>query len=214
MQIKRFEFNLFGENTYIVYDEATLEAAVVDPGMSDADEVSLLTEYIKAHSLSLKYILLTHAHIDHTFGVEALQAAYPGLPVLGHKNDIPLAMTRGQQAQMFHLPINAGPIKFDRLVEDKNVLMLGKDEIIVITTPGHSPGGVCYYVPSAGSVLTGDTLFAGSVGRVDLPGGNGSILLKSVREKLMTLPLDTVVYPGHGSATTISREEHTNPFLR
>ena len=92
--------------------------------------------------------------------------------------------------------------------------MLGKDEIIVITTPGHSPGGVCYYVPSAGSVLTGDTLFAGSVGRVDLPGGNGSILLKSVREKLMTLPLDTVVYPGHGSAPTKSREEHTNPFIR
>ena len=102
----------------------------------------------------------------------------------------------------------------DRFVDDKSILTLGKEEIKVISTPGHSPGGVCYYIPSAGMVITGDTLFAGSIGRVDLPGGNGTALLNSVRDKLMSLPPSTIVYPGHGPATTISREEHTNPFLR
>ena len=214
MQILRFEFNLFGENTYVLYDEMSLEAAVVDPGMSDAIEVSQLTKYMEDHSLHLKYILLTHGHIDHTFGIEALKAVYPDVPVIGHRGDMPLLLSRAQQAQMFHLPVQIGAVEFDRFVDDQSKLTLGDEKIEVITTPGHSPGGVCYYVPSSGTVLTGDTLFAGSVGRVDLPGGNGQQLLRSIREKLLLLPPSTIVCPGHGSATTISREEHMNPFLR
>lgn len=214
MQIQRFEFNLFGENTYVIYDAESLEAAVIDPGMSDAQEVNKLSGYIKEHSLKLKYILLTHAHIDHTFGIDALRVMYPDVPVVGHKADLPLAANRVQQAKMFHLPINVTPLEMDRFVDDKSILTLGKEEIKVISTPGHSPGGVCYYIPSASMVITGDTLFAGSIGRVDLPGGNGTALLNSVRNKLMSLPPSTIVYPGHGPATTISQEEHTNPFLR
>lgn len=214
MEIQRFEFNLFGENTYLIWDELSHEGAVIDPGMADGVDMRTLMDFVEEHSIGLKYILLTHAHLDHTFGVDGLREQYPMLPVLANKGDAPLAMTRAQQAQMFHLPYRLSALDIDRFVDDTTVLTLGEEEIKVITTPGHSPGGVCYYVPSAGMLFSGDTLFQGSVGRVDLPGGNGTQLLKSVREKLMKLPHDTVVFPGHGAATSIGREAQMNPFLK
>lgn len=214
MQIQRFEFNLFGENTYVIWDAATKEAAVVDPGMADKNEVDTLLGFISSHGLSVKYILLTHGHIDHTFGVEAIKEAFPDARLLGHKADLPLAMTRTQQAQMFRLPVAPGALDFDGFVEDGTRLELGPEVIDVIATPGHSPGGVCYHMPSSDMLLTGDTLFAGSIGRVDLPGGNGAALLRSIRTRLLTLPPETVVFPGHGPATTLAREEQSNPFLQ
>lgn len=214
MQIQRFEFNLFGENTYIIWDDATFEAAIVDPGMAEPREASILLDFITQNRLRLKYILLTHAHIDHTFGVEAIKEHYPSVPLLAHKADTQLAMTRTQQARMFHLPVTPGALEFDKFIDDSTLLTLGDEKITVITTPGHSPGGVCYYIPAAEMLLTGDTLFAGSIGRTDLPGGNGATLLKSIRTKLLQLPKQTIIFPGHGPATTLAREEQTNPFLQ
>lgn len=212
MQIKSFEFNFFGENTYLIWDETTREAAIVDPGMIDEEEAEVLNRAIASENLKPKYILLTHAHIDHTFGIDALTEAY-GVPVLASKADAPLGQMRGQQAQMFHLPVSLGPLGIDRFVTDNEILKLGDEQIKVLATPGHSPGGVCYYVPGSGFVLTGDTLFHSSIGRTDLPGGNQRTLIKSIRDRLLILPPKTTVYPGHGPATSIAMEEEHNPFL-
>ena len=114
---------------------------------------------------------------------------------------------------MFHLPVDPEPLEPDRFISDGSKLKLGEEIIKVIATPGHSLGGVCYYIPESGFILTGDTLFQGSIGRTDLPGGNQRQLIKSIKNKLMKLPADTVVYPGHGPATTIGREAVSNPFL-
>lgn len=212
MQIKRFEFNFFGENTYLIWDETSGEAAVVDPGMVNDEENATVEQFIAERKLKMKYVLLTHAHIDHTFGIDWIVERY-GIPVLAHKADVPLGQMRGQQAQMFHLPLSLGPVEIDRFVSDNEVLHLGKEDVKVIATPGHSPGGVCYYVPESNFVLTGDTLFQSSIGRTDLPGGNQRTLILSIRDRLMTLPSNTVVYPGHGPATTIGIEEEHNPYI-
>lgn len=212
MELKRFEFNLFGENTYLIWDDATRDSAVVDPGMMNPEEYDEIVRFIVSENLIPKYILLTHAHVDHTLGVDFLTKKYD-IPVIGHKADAALGAMRPQQAKMFHLPVDPEPLEIDRFVSDGADLKLGTELIKVIATPGHSLGGVCYYVPASHFILTGDTLFQGSVGRTDLPGGNQRRLIQSVRTKLLTLPSDTVVYPGHGPSTTIGREAAANPFL-
>lgn len=212
MQLQRFEFNLFGENTYIIWNEGSHEAAIVDPGMADAEETDLVEEFISDHALDVKYILLTHAHLDHTFGIDHLHERY-GAPVLGHKDEVQLGRMRDDQARRFHLPLKPGPMEIDRFVDRRSSLSLGHERIEVIETPGHSPGGVCYYVPESRMVLTGDTLFRGSIGRTDLPGGNLYLLVRSIRERLFLLPDDTKVYPGHGPATTIGEEKLHNPYV-
>lgn len=212
MEIKRFEFNFFGENTYVIWDASSQEAAIVDPGMVNPEETDLIEDLIATHRLSVRYILLTHAHVDHTFGIDILKDKYHA-PVLAHKADLPLGQMRGQQAEMFHLPIKLGPVEIDRFISASTHLQLGNERIEVIETPGHSPGGVCYYVPESSFILTGDTLFQGSIGRTDLPGGNHNTLLRSISTGLFNLPDNTVVYPGHGPATTIGKEKRTNPFF-
>lgn len=212
MEIKRFEFNFFGENTYVIWDASSQEAAIVDPGMVNPEETDLIEDLIATHRLSVRYILLTHAHVDHTFGIDILKDKYHA-PVLAHKADLPLGQMRGQQAEMFHLPMKLGPVEIDRFISASTHLQLGNERIEVIETPGHSPGGVCYYVPESSFILTGDTLFQGSIGRTDLPGGNHNTLLRSISTGLFNLPDNTVVYPGHGPATTIGKEKRTNPFF-
>lgn len=212
MEIKRFEFNFFGENTYVIWDASSHEAAIIDPGMVNPEETNLIEDFIATHRLSVRYILLTHAHVDHTFGIDILKEKY-NAPVLTHKADLPLGQMRGQQAEMFHLPMKLGPVEIDRFISAGTHLQLGNERIEVIETPGHSPGGVCYYVPESSFILTGDTLFQGSIGRTDLPGGNHNTLLRSISTGLFNLPDNTVVYPGHGPATTIGKEKRTNPFF-
>lgn len=212
MKLKRFEFNLFGENTYLMWDEATKQAAIVDPGMMSPDEYDEIVSFISSKELSPAFILLTHAHVDHTLGADFLKKKY-GLSVIGHKGDVALGQMRPQQAKMFHLPVDAEPLEIDRFIHDGSTLNLGDEIIKVIETPGHSLGGVCYYVPESQFILTGDTLFQGSIGRTDLPGGNQRQLIDGIRKKLMALPAETIVYPGHGPETTIGREAVSNPFL-
>ena len=212
MELKNFEVNPFGENTYILWDCTTKEAAIVDPGMSDAHETSEVERFITSNKLHLKYILLTHVHIDHTFGIPAIKSMHE-VPVLAHKSDAPLGLTRQQQADMFHLKMKLEPLTPDRFIDETAELSLGTEKIQVIATPGHSLGGLCYYVPQSHFILTGDTLFRGSVGRTDFIGGSQRQLINSIRTKLLTLPPETIVYPGHGPATTLAQEEAGNPFI-
>lgn len=212
MQIKAFEFNLFGEITYLIWDDASKEAAVVDPGMINREEEREISDFITYHKLNLKYILLTHAHIDHTFGIEYFKDNYSA-ELLASKADFPLAQQRAQQARMFHLPVDVAPLDFDGFIKDGDTLCLGAEDIKVIATPGHSPGGVCFYIPQAKMLLSGDTLFRRSIGRTDLPGGNYTTLIASVNKILKELPADTVIYPGHGPATKIGEERQLNPFV-
>lgn len=212
MKIQKFEVNLFGENTYIIWDEATGEAAVVDPGMTSSEEFQAIESFLVKNHLNLKAILLTHQHVDHIFGVEQLRKLY-GVPVISHSSDSVLGERAVEQARMFHLPMEMPPMIPDRLVNDGDILNLGKEEIYALHAPGHSPGSLLYYIPSAGMLLTGDVLFRGSIGRTDLPGGNYNQLLSSIHKKILTLPPSTIVYPGHGPTTTIADEMRSNPFF-
>lgn len=213
MKITAFEFNLFGELTYVMWDEHTSQAAVIDPGMSNSAEEKQLATFIADNHLTVKYMLFTHLHIDHTFGSEFVRNTY-GVGVTAHEADLPLGLERDSQARMFRLRVGTlPPLTIDSKVTHGDELMLGSEKIIVIHVPGHSKGSVAYYCPQSGFVVTGDALFRGSIGRTDLPGGNHSELIRSIAGRLLTLPESTVVYPGHGPSTTIGFESRMNPYI-
>ena len=194
----------FAENCYLVADPGTGEAAIVDPG----EETALFTARLAHEGWTLRAIWLTHAHLDHVAGVAAMRA--PGVPVFLHPADRALYDSFPAQARAFGLDGTAPPAP-DRELADGGSVSVGSCAFSVIHTPGHSPGGVC--LVGHGMALVGDTLFAGSIGRTDLPGGDLEALLTSIHERLFALPDDTVVYSGHGPATTIGEERRSNPFV-
>lgn len=212
MKIKQIQNNPFQENTYVVWDEASMEAAIVDCGALFPQEEAKIEAFVSDNNLKIKYILNTHLHLDHCFG-NAWAAERYGILPMAHKDDETLLARMGEQARMFGLPFEVKTEKLGRYLKDDDVLMLGENRIEVIHTPGHSRGGVCFYIPSAGWLISGDSLFEGSIGRTDLEGGSYATLIKSITERLMTLPEETVVYPGHGPYTTIGDEKRMNPFL-
>lgn len=213
MEIKRFEFNLFGVNTYIIYDRASREAAVVDPGMTDDREASALDSFIAANNLTVKYLVNTHMHIDHLFGDEYVMKKY-GVGISASELDAFLSSRIAEQARMFHLRTDmADALKIAHPLADGDRLMLGKELIDILAVPGHSPGSIALYCPESKFVITGDALFRGSIGRTDLPGGDYATLIGSITGKLLTLPADTKVYPGHGPATDIAYEASCNPYV-
>lgn len=184
------------------------EALVIDPG-GDAE---VIIELLRRSGLQLRYILATHAHFDHVGAIKALQEVFGGETLL-HRADLPLLENLAAQGPSFG--IRVGPVpRIDRFVEEGELLSLGKgnDQIQVIHTPGHSPGGISLI--AFGMAFVGDTLFAGSIGRTDLPGGCHEVLLDSIRRKLLSLEDRVLVFPGHGEVTTIGQERGTNPFLR
>ena len=195
----------FAENCYLVADPGTGEAAIVDPG----EETALFTARLAHEGWTLRAIWLTHAHLDHVAGVAAMRA--PGVPVFLHPADRALYDSFPAQARAFGLEATAPPAP-DRELADGGSVSVGSCAFSVIHTPGHSPGGVC--LVGHGMALVGDTLFAGSIGRTDLPGGDLEALLTSIHERLFALPDDTVVYSGHGPATTIGAEKRHNPFVK
>lgn len=212
MKIKQIQNNPFQENTYVVWDEATMEAAIVDCGALFPQEEERIEAFVNDNNLKVKYILNTHLHLDHCFG-NAWAAERYGILPMAHEDDETLLARMGEQARMFGLPFEVKTEKLGGYLKDDDVLMLGENEIKVIHTPGHSRGGLCFYIPSAGWLISGDSLFEGSIGRTDLEGGSYATLIKSITERLMTLPEETVVYPGHGPYTTIGDEKRMNPFL-
>ena len=202
-------------NCSIVGDLATGEALVIDPG----DEVGRILELLGRHKLTVKAIVSTHAHIDHVGGLHKLRQ-YTGAPVMMHRNDVPLYQGMEVQAAFLGVPTpETGEI--DQLLTDGDVVQWGSLAAQVMHTPGHSPGSISLYLPQGAQKLTsgkpqlfaGDTLFAGSIGRTDLWGGSMETILDSLRSKLMQLPDETVVHPGHGPRTSIGEERQSNPFL-
>lgn len=212
MILHAFEFNLFGEQTYIIWDEISHDGAVIDPGMSNDYELQSFDRFIESHRIELRYLLYTHLHIDHTLGHEHITEKY-GLRAMAHPADAPLGQARSTQADMFHMRMSPKPLIADLDLYDGQLLPLSEETIEVINVPGHSPGSVAYYCKDSNFVITGDALFCGSIGRTDLPGGNHEQLVTSIRKRLLTLPPRTKVYPGHGPMTTIDREILHNPFL-
>ena len=201
----------FFKNGYLIGCETTKDAVLVDPG----DEVEQLLDAARGHALLVRYILLTHAHLDHITGVATAKAALT-VPVGLHRADNFLYEAVVEQGRAFGIPVAPQP-PVDFFYTPAMEIPFGRYMVKVEHTPGHCPGGVCLTVsgPASGpSLFVGDTLFAGSIGRTDLPGGDMATLLKSIREVLFAYPDDTVVYSGHGEPTTIGRERRSNPFLR
>jgi glyoxylase-like metal-dependent hydrolase (beta-lactamase superfamily II) len=202
----------FQKNAYLVGCETTRDAVVIDPG----DEVEQLVEAVRADALRVRYVLLTHAHLDHITGVARAKEVFDA-PVVLHEADLPLYRAVVQQGLMFGLKVEAQP-PVDRFYTQGESIAFGGYEARVHHTPGHSPGGVCLQVGPAGTpgsdLFVGDTLFAGSIGRTDLPGGDYPTLIHSIRTVLFGLGDGARVYPGHGEPTTIGRERRTNPFLQ
>ena len=201
----------FFKNGFVVGCEDTREGILIDPG----DEVGELLAAVEAHKLAIQYILLTHAHIDHITGVGAAKRAL-GVPTGLHRADHFLYKAIVQQGQMLGVPVEPQP-EIDFFYEGAGPWRFGNYGAWVYHTPGHCPGGVCLAVgreaEAARTLFVGDTLFAGSIGRTDLPGGDPDTLLRSIRDVLFRFPDETVVHPGHGEPTTIGIEKRTNPFL-
>lgn len=201
----------FMKNGFVLGCEETREGVLVDPG----EEVVLLLQAAERHRLSIKHILLTHAHMDHITGVARAKKAV-GAPVWLHEADNFLYRAAVQQGLAFGFHVDPQP-PVDSFYAGEGPIRFGTYGAWVYHTPGHCPGGVCLAVGREGdaarTLFVGDTLFAGSIGRTDLPGGDYETLLRSIREVLFRFPDDTVVYPGHGESTTVGREKRTNPFL-
>lgn len=214
MKIARFEFSLFGINTYVVYDPVSKDCAIVDPGMIADDERKAIENFIKNNGLHVTHIINTHLHIDHAIA-NGWAAAKFDAKVYSHPDDDFLGKRMQDQARSFGLPINlvdsANPT--DVKLHDGEVIHIGEGELKVLHVPGHSKGSVALYDAKDGFLISGDALFAGSIGRTDLPGGDFKELIDSIKTKLLPLPDSTVVYPGHGPATTIGKERRSNPYL-
>jgi hydroxyacylglutathione hydrolase len=198
----------FQENCYVIGDEEIGEGAIVDPG----DEAARIALAVEQTGLAISEILITHAHIDHVGAVAALVEEY-ACPVLMHAEAEPMLQQLPTQAMMMGLRFGKVP-KVDRRIEDEEVLEVGGLRLKALYTPGHAPGHLAFYAESERLVFSGDALFAGSVGRTDLFGGDTEVLMRNIKERLMRLPDQTRVLSGHGPATTIGDERAHNPFLQ
>jgi hydroxyacylglutathione hydrolase len=195
-------------NCSILGDETSHEAIVVDPG----DNISRIVAELQKHQLILKQIIVTHAHIDHIAGAQQLKRL-TGAPILYNQLDLPLVKMMDVQAGWLGIPTPEVAAPDDNLTDNKLIAVTGISGTI-LHTPGHTEGSSCLYLPAQSLLLAGDTLFAGSVGRTDLPGGNSRDLIQSIHERILTLPDEVIVIPGHGGATTIGVERDSNPFLQ
>ena len=213
MKVAIFQLQLFGVNCYVVYDPEEKKAAIVDPGIIDPREVDAIDAFLKKNGLEVVAVINTHMHIDHAIANHELATNY-NVPVMAHPDDEFLGAGMAAQARQFGLPIKVNPGAIDRPLKDGDIIPIGSGQLEVIHVPGHSPGGVALYDRKDGFLISGDTLFDGSIGRSDLPGGDLARLLESVKKKLYTLPDSTVVYPGHGGPTTIAKEKSSNPFVQ
>ena len=210
IHIEQFTFNAFQTRCCVVWDE-TLSCAFVDPGFSSESEFGQITSLVSKHGLKPSCIMLTHGHFDHVLGVARLSGHYGNLPVYMHPADRFTLDGNEYFCRYFGAPLPE-PFQTSDITSD-SVVEIGNLRFEVIETPGHTVGGVCYYERTEKILFSGDTLFAGAIGRTDHPGGDYDMLMKSILEKIVTLDGDVTVIPGHGPCSDIAKEGLTNPFL-
>jgi hydroxyacylglutathione hydrolase len=194
-------------NCSVIGDDTTRDAIVIDPG----DDIQNVLSVIARHQLQVKQIVITHAHIDHVGGAMKLRAA-TGAPILLNQNDYDLLKMLDVQAAWIGMA-SPGKVEIDQSVGESDLVRAGSLAATVLHTPGHTEGSICLYFAGEKKLIAGDTLFAGSIGRTDLPGGSYSKIIHSLHEKVLALPDETIVVPGHGPLTTIGEERESNPFL-
>ncbi|MBR7028867.1 MAG: MBL fold metallo-hydrolase [Bacteroidaceae bacterium] len=212
LKIKAFALNMLQTNCYVLSD-ASREAVVVDCGAFFDEEFAEIESYIREESLCLKHHLLTHGHFDHCFGAWWIFEHYGLLPEVSQK-DAETYRLQPVQIQLFmHRAIPLQQPALGPVFNEGDHFSFGTHTLQVIATPGHTPGGVCFYEPDEGLLLSGDSLFRGSIGRCDLPGSDAEALPRALREKILTLPPETRVLPGHGPATSVAYEHDYNPYL-
>ena len=213
MKVESLIVNMMCENTYVVYDE-TGECVVIDCGCKSEAECESLAALIESRQLTVRHLLCTHLHLDHTFGNAFMRERY-GVSAEASEADHLLAEMCHYQAIAFGIPDEEAEMETPLYtLKDGETVRFGETELEIIATPGHSPGGVSFYNKAEGVLFSGDTLMKNAIGATNLPGGRKSKLLKSIKERLMTLPDSTVVMPGHGEVTTIGEERANNPYLQ
>lgn len=210
LKVSSFVFSPIQENTYVLHNELN-ECLVVDPGCYFPEEQDELKAFITQSSLTPRMLLNTHCHLDHVFGNKFVAETW-GLTLQLHEKEKPLLDYAPTSGLVYNMPFVNYSGEYIYLKEG-DIIRLGSDELKVIEAPGHSPGHICFYCEKQHFIISGDVLFQRSIGRTDLPGGNHEQLLKNIREKLFVLPEETIVYSGHGPATTIGDEKNYNPFL-
>lgn len=211
MRLAQFTFNPFSENTYVIFD-ATKEAIIIDPGMAEQEENDLLFEFIADEGLTPKMVINTHCHLDHILGNAAVCDKY-AIPLMAHKKEIPMLERAPSASLMWNVPYQLSPMP-NAFLEEGEVVRFGTTTLRVLFVPGHAPGHIALINEDEKLVLSGDVLFRGSVGRVDLPMCNAADLVQSIQQKMYALPDDYTVYSGHGPETTIGWEKQHNSFVR
>ncbi|MCF2657916.1 MAG: MBL fold metallo-hydrolase [Parabacteroides sp.] len=209
--VQSFEVNYFSENTYIVYDE-TKEGVIIDCGCMNKEEQQLISRFVSEQQLTLKRYLCTHLHLDHIFGNQFVWKQY-GLKPEASKADVEGLPSPIDQAKAFRLPLAIQEVAVEHFLAGGQIVQFGKTQLEVISVPGHSPGGLAFYNRKNGFVIVGDSLFAGSIGRTDLWGGSQELLQAALRDRILSLPDETIVYPGHGPETRVIDEKFSNPYL-
>lgn len=211
LNIKRFVFNPIQENTYIVVDSG--KCAVIDPGMSDERECAAISSFIEENKLELSEVICTHLHIDHAWGAAFLREKY-GVRPKANDRDARLGQLLAQQIYAFGLPGSCDAFTDFTNIDDGDTLLIGSATLSVLAVPGHSPGGLSLYCESEELAFVGDSIFRGSIGRSDIYGGDHNTLVAAVKSKLLSLPPDTILLPGHGEPTSVDEELKFNPFVR
>ena len=211
LKLKTFEFSPIQENTYILYNEFN-DCIIIDPGCYFEEEREALSTFIEQNGLKPKLLLNTHCHLDHVFGNKFVAEKYSLILHL-HEKELPVLQFAPTSGLLYNMPFDNYTGEFVFLQPGEKV-SLGKDELTILFTPGHSPASVSFYSKEDGFVVAGDVLFKQSIGRTDLPGGNFDTLIKSIKIELLVLPNETTVYSGHGDPTTIGAEKKENPYLQ
>ncbi|MEX2514129.1 MAG: MBL fold metallo-hydrolase [Cyclobacteriaceae bacterium] len=210
LKIKSFTFNPFMENTYVVYDE-TKEALIIDPGCYEKQEKGILLDFIKENKIQPVKLLNTHGHIDHVLGNAFVKTTFD-IPLWYHKEEDQIIKAVPAYAPNYGFPQYQSS-QVDHYIREGERIKFGNQSLVSLLIPGHSPGHLVFYHEPSQLCIAGDTLFQGSIGRTDLPGGDHETLLNAIKTKLFVLPDEVKIFPGHGASTTIGEEKRNNPFV-
>ena len=216
LKIQQFVFGPVQENTYILYDEVSREAAIVDPGCMRHSEEDRVRDFIEEHGLTPVMLLCTHQHFDHVWGAAFVLRQWPHIKAYGNRIDFEKLPLPSEQLKGYGIPLPLEDVPMERytLVQQDDLIRLGGEELRVLFVPGHAPGHIAFYAGESDILLSGDTLLQGTIGRTDFWYGDYDQLVEAIKSQYMTLPDETIVFSGHGPETTIGFERRKNPFLQ